>query len=317
MAGKTVLEKVMSLKQWQNKYQALSLRFKEKEQALKEKDKLLKEYQTAIQKSSQLIKETRQKLSLELKLAHQIHRLLLPSELPVISGSTFSFKFQPATAETSLGKDFYEINPHPRHKSFSLLLSSSLSHSLCALLFSARLKMMNYIGKKPFLPDKFLSQLKEELKNDQIKLFKKPSQPWNKISLFYALINQKTYQMSYALTGDIKVFKLCAKSKEVRLLKKPTSSLQKSPPTLELNGGDKVIILSPGVFKPWTNKEKVFSLDKVKKIIKEEYAGSAHEIRNRIFYELKAFSEGKPLKSDQSVLVMEVKHKILKLASSD
>ena len=114
----------------------------QQEQALKAKDQIIKKYQKILQQSEQEIKEITKVLEQQLKMAQEIYHTLMPSKLPVIPGCAFSFKFHPAQ-QASQGKDFYEISPHPRYKSFSLTLSSSQSHSLSALLFSARLKMMS------------------------------------------------------------------------------------------------------------------------------------------------------------------------------
>ena len=380
MAGKALLEKIMSQKnksgptlsitkqKWpalgskKNKtkklpplllLQAKDQKLKEQEKSLKAKERALKEYKKIMQKSSQLIKEVTETLAWQLKMAQEIHHILLPSELPVIPGCEFSFKFQPAEQEGA-GKDFYEISPHPAFKSFSLTLSSSASHSLAVLLFSARLKMMSRIERgKPLLPEEFLNQLREELNqttswarkikptrlsalpvhlNQAIKpeplgqrdlkpgapkLFKTLSLPVDKISFFHALINQKTYQMCYTLTGNIVALVHYAERGVIKKLTQSPDFLNKASKKqlVYLNGRDKLVVLSPGVFQTRSLEGKQYTLSKVKKILKEEKTSSVHEIRNRIFYELKAFSKSQPSKSDQSVLVMEVQHQTLKLAT--
>ena len=370
MAGKTLLENLMTSKNHSKNRSNLSILLKQQEQALKEKDQTLKrqaqalkekdqtlkQYQGAIQKSKKLIKKVTDTLALQLKIAQEIHHVLLPSELPVIPNCEFSFRFQPAQ-KAGMGKDFYEISPHPRYKSFSLILSSSADHSLSALLFSARLKMMSQVNLgKPFLPEKFINQLREELnvgdfthtsrphflrdiKTDtssgydsslleinKLKSSKKGTQnrelknlttPLYKISFFYALINQKTYQLLYALTGGIVALIYYTEREEIKKLKPSAGSLEIRGKTqsVDLNARDRLIVLSPGVFQTRSLEGKQYTLSKIKKILKEEKASSVHEIRNRIFYDLKAFSKGRPSESDQSVLVMEVKQRILKLAT--
>ena len=328
-----------------NLIKAKDQQIKKQEQALKAKDRALKKYQKAIQKSSQLMEEVHKTLAHQLKITQEIHRTLLPSELPVIPDCEFSFKFQPAQKEGH-SKDFYEISPHPRHKSFSLMLSSSASHSLSALLFSARLKMMSRTEQsKPLLPEEFTDQLRIEMQvqspppalslanpnsfnkkdkraqrttmDTKAPSFKPRSSLLAKGSLFYALVNQKTYQMFYSLIGDISALVQSAESGQIRSLKKSALSLEQQGKSykIPLNGRDRLILLSAGVWHTRSPEGKSYALSQLKKILKEEQASSVHDLRNRIFYELKTFAKNQDSRSDQSVLVMEVQSRILKLAT--
>ena len=151
---------------WKKKCETLSL-------CLQEKERTLKEYQEAIQQSNQLMKEVMDKLSVELKMAHRIHRILLPVDLPIIEGCEFSFKFQPAEVEKSQSKDFYEVVPHPPGRSFGIIMSSCSSYSLSACVFSARLKMMNRGEKAAYLkPHEFITSLIKEMDLDMLGLSK-------------------------------------------------------------------------------------------------------------------------------------------------
>ena len=145
--------------EWKKKFEELSDLLQEKEQALKE-------YRKIIEQSNKLMKEVMDKLSVELKIAHQIHRVLLPVDLPVIANCEFSFKFRPADIKGE-GKDFYEAFPHFNKKSFNIIMSSCSSHALSALLFSARLKMMSRGEEVHQLkPHDFILRLTEEMSSD-------------------------------------------------------------------------------------------------------------------------------------------------------
>ena len=337
------------MKKQKNTLKTKELALKQQELALKAKDQIIKKYQKALQQNEQEINEITKVLEQQLKMAQEIYHTLMPSKLPVIPGCAFSFKFHPAQQEGQ-GKDFYEISPHPRYKSFSLTLSSSQSHSLSALLFSARLKMMSQMTTgQPLKPKEFLNQMQKELnktcfeqrkgkgkgatfetfspykvdkkQENAHKTSKKPRASstvsfvqganLEKISLFYGLINQKTYQLVYALTGDIVALLYCAERGKIKQLNQELSN------KISLNGRDKLIVLSPGVFQTRSLKGQPYALSKIKKILKEKKDADVHEIRNQIFYDLKAFSKGQPSKRDQSVLVMEVKQRILKLTTLD
>ena len=304
---------------WKQKYEKLALLLKSKEQTLVA-------YQKAIQQSNLLMKEVMDKLSIELKMAHQIHRILLPVDLPVIANCEFSFKFRAADKE-GMGKDFYEVFPHSASKSFSIIISSCASHSLSALLFSARLKMMSRASRvDQWMPNEFISRLIEETNWDISDLSTegiKASHPLHqKVALFYALVNQKTYEMSYCLLGNITALVQYAETGEVEKLKTSATSLEKEQNSplktnvVSLNGRDRLILCSPGVLQCQAPGGDTYSLSALKQSLQNETTSSVHQVRNRIVYELESFAQGQPSESDQSVLVMEIKNHILKLAKN-
>ena len=296
-------------------------KFKEASVLLQEKERLLEEYRKTIQQSNQLMKEVMEKLSVELKMAHQIHRILLPVDLPIIANCEFSFKFRSAEQE-SRSKDFYEIVPHPSSKSFSIIMSSCASHSLSALMFSARLKMMNRGERMDHLnPHEFINCLVKEINMDVANLsesgMQMPNPLQEKVDLFYALVSQKTYEMSYCLVGDIVALVQYAETGETEVIKPAASSLGEKERiktnVISLNGKDRLILCSPGVLHCQAPEGKSYSLSALKDSLQVENTTSVHEVRNRIFYELESFAQGCPAERDQSVLVMEVKSRILKL----
>ena len=304
---------------WKTKYQQLLIRFREQTRELKKRDLLLK-------KSDTLVREALNQVALELKMAQQIHSTLLPLELPKISGCEFSFKFQPATGEINQGKDFYEIIAHPNKRAFSIIMSSCASYSLSALLFSARLKMMSQEAKFHKLsPHKVVSHLMAQVNQGHTLLpsqkTKKPS--WlgsGKSSLLYAVVDQKTYQMSYCLIGDIAILVHYAKSKQIKQLKPSLSSLESTKQIktcfLDLNRGDRLVLCSPGVLNLKAGKKKPhYSLLDLKRALKAEHNSSAHGLRNRIYYDLKKLNLSPPIQKDQSVLVIDIKNRILKALS--
>ena len=302
-------------------------RFEETRALLQEKERALKSYQEAIQEITDTMKEVTQKLSLDFKLVNQIHRILLPVDLPIIPGCEFSFKFYPADIKSE-SKDFYEVLPHPATKSFSIIMSSCSSHSLSALMFSARLKMMNRGERIDHLkPHEFVACLRKEINRDSEDLSGTGMNLSNileeKVSLFYALVSQKTYQMFYCLVGDISALTCYSETRQMEELKQGAKGLKADEvknlktQTISLNSRDRLILCSPGVLNCQSPNGDTYPLSALKKSLKTEEASTVHEVRNRILYELESFAQGRPLKRDQSILVMEVKNQILKLAKNE
>ncbi len=300
--------------EWKKKYQELSALLQEKEQ-------VLEEYREIIEQSNQTMKKVMEKLSVELKMAHQIHRILLPVDLPVIANCEFSFKFRPAD-KAGQSKDFYEVFPYPASRSFGVIMSSCSSHSLSALMFSARLKMMSRGERVDHLkPHEFIACLIREIHSDVAGWaesgMKMPNPLQEKISLFYALVSQRTYRMSYCLVGDITAFVQYAQTGETEIIKASVDSLERAEMlktnTVSLNGRDRLVLCSPGVLHGRSPGGETYPLSSLKQALQKELSSSVHEIRNKIVYELESFTQGAPLDRDQSVLVMEVKNRILKL----
>ena len=300
------------LNKWKKKAQELSVQLKEQKQ-------IIREYEKTLQKSNHLLQSVIEKLSLELKAAHQIHHILLPTVLPVIQGCKFSFKFKGSNVD-GCGKDFYEIVPHSVRKSFSITMFSCFSYSLSSLLVSARLKMMGYSrGMDNQKPHEFIMSLIKEISEyDQYS----PSSPL-RMDLFYAVIDQKTYEMSYCLVGDIIVFVHSSRPGTIKQINPCVTDLKSKnlkklkSEIVSLNRGDRLIVCSPGVLNDQQDLESnSYSLPALKKSIQQESESSVHELRNRIMYDVQQFSKQKSIIRDQSILVMEINNRVLKLAKS-
>ena len=302
---------------WRKKALKLQIQLKKQEQTLKE-------YKRIIKNSNSLIQITMNNLNTELKIAEQIHDLLLPLELPVISDCHFSFKFYP-TEHNGGGKDFYEVFPHRNKKKFSIIMSSCSSHALSALLLSARLKMM---GKQHQLeelkPNNFIHYVIKEMDSGVSKNLPQQKNLTKNLDLFYCIIDQKTYKMSYCLIGKITVLIHTATSGKVKILEPCADSLEKKSrkklisKVIALDRGDRLIVCSPGVLDLPLTHSKINALDKLKKIIQNQPADSTvHNLRNDIMYTTRKYFRGKPVFRDQSIVLMEIKKHILKLTTHE
>ncbi len=298
---------------------------------LKEKENILSEYKKTVRDSNKLIKEAMNKLNTELKIAERIHRLLLPVELPIIPNCEFSFKFHPSE-QPGGGKDFYEISPDKENKKFSITMSSCSSYALSALLLSARLKIKSQsTSLNDIKTDQFIHSLINEVYSD-ISVSKK--QKNNRITdnlhtlpkaldLFYSVIDQKTYNMFYCLVGKVKVLVHFAKTGKIQTLNPCIDPLdlnkteELKSKVISLDRGDRLIVCSPGILNCHDLYGETYSLIALKEVIQNQKPETTvHDLRNNIMYELKQFCKGCPIPSDQSVLVMEIKNQILKLAIS-
>ena len=82
---------------------------------------------------------------------------------------------------------------------------------------------------------------------------------------------------------------------------------------LELNPRDHLIVCSPGVIECKNEKGEMYGLDRLKELIQGVKMPGAHRLRNKIMHSVRSFCKNRKADRDQSIIVMEIKDRILKL----
>ena len=82
---------------------------------------------------------------------------------------------------------------------------------------------------------------------------------------------------------------------------------------INLNPKDHLILCSPGVVECLNTRGEPFGIHRLKQIILNAEEPGAHLMRNQILYAVKSFSKDKEINRDQSIFVMEIRDKILRL----
>ena len=276
---------------------------------VKFKDEVIGKFKEQLNLANQVIYELNQEVDSNLEIMHKLYENLLPTRFPTISSCEFSYKF--ISSILGQGKDFYQVIPL-KTKRFGILMSSCVSHILSSLLFSSRLRLMEASNYKNFNPQEVTSQLSQEIKD-------KMSDAENKIDIFYSILNQKNYNLSYFSVGDICAFIYSFNSKELYELKPQTSSFDNTEIQKHTNGKvtlqprDHLILCSPGIMYGVNKKGEKLGVQKLKDIICSHKEAGAHSLRNHILYQVKNFYNNEPVNRDQSIFVMEVQDKILRL----
>ena len=60
-------------------------------------------------------------------------------------------------------------------------------------------------------------------------------------------------------------------------------------------------------------KGEVYGIDRLKEVVQEVKIPSAHQLRNKIVHSVQSFSKKSKIERDISVMVMEIRDRILKL----
>jgi len=288
----------------------LENRIEELENRLLQKDSEIKTFKKELILLNDQIEDLISKLNNQLKMAYRLQEKLVPTEFPNIPGFEFSTKF---SASLKAGGDYFDIFEIEDRFRFSILLSSCSGYSISSLFLSVLLKLTSHIEtKKGAPPEKVLSMIIKELTSQITEQ--------DSANIFYALINRRNYEMSYCHQGDNLAFLFRSHEKDVIELKKTGDAITKkikgktTSETIGLNPKDCLVVISDGIKQVVNSKGVAFDGEKIKKLILESGKKNTHEIRNEIFYQLQKWGDTKELNKDVTVLVAEVKDRVLKLA---
>ncbi len=314
MANKNIKKKSI-LKPTNNvlkhKPEDLQKTIKEMMQELDLKETVIQEYKKQLSLSDKLILKLTQQVDSDLQTLYRLYENLIPTQLPYIPDCEFSYKF--LSSPKGVGKDFYQVIPFKR-RNFGLIMSSCVSHIVSSLLFSSRLKLAARTDYKNLQPHDFLLALSKEMDEQQ-----KNTKIDTKIDIFYAIIDQKKYTLSYCLAGSIYCFLYSFDTKKIHDLNPLSSNFHveqlssTSSQKINLNPKDHLILCSPGVVECLNEQGEAFGVARLKQMIQSAEEPGAHLMRNNILYSIKSFYKEQEISRDQSIFVMEIRDKILRL----
>lgn len=254
----------------------------------------------------------------EIQIITKIHKFLVPTEIPGIPGFEFSSKFE---ASGISGGDYFDIFDLEDKLKFGLIFSSSSGHALSALLLAVFFKMNAMIkARTSQAAGEVLAQLIKEI---NIGINDLPaSAKAQKASLFFAFIDRRRFEMNYALLGDVcgvlhqydpqKLESLVKSGGEVDA---STNFIIESH-TVMLNPRDRLILASPGFVNAKNPKGEVFGPDRFYRVALQNVQASIHDLRNSLFFEVKKFMSSVEPQRDQTIMVVDVQDRVIKLAKS-
>ena len=287
-------------------------RLAELEEELQAREADLKRFREELVRANQRLEGVVTHLNEELKLAHVIQKALVPTEFPHIAGFDFSTKFVPSAVA---GGDYFDIFEHDDRLRFGVIVSSSTGHAMSALLLSVLLQMTGKLeAKRGSEPHQVLQEMLEQLRPHIV--------DDSQADIFYSLIDRRSFEMRYVLAGTLVALHQNFLTGEVQPLDSglgPLSSTLQLPPQsgqLLLNSRDRVVLCTRGVIEARNLAGEAYGLERVTRSILSGPKKGVHELRNHILYEVGRFVGPQDPKRDQTVVVLEVKDKVIKLAKS-
>lgn len=246
----------------------------------------------------------------ELQIATQIQKKLSPVILPQFPGFEFSSKFIPGMKS---GGDYFDIFEHDDKMKFGILVASCSGYSMSALLLTVLIKISSQMeAKKGMSADQVINALGAEMLGQM--------KEKDKVSLFYGIVDRRNYTLSYASVGKVSVF-LQQSGKDSLIEVEPSAAeisiangVKAQQDVYSLSSKDRLILVTEGVHEVQSPKNETWGIAGVKKAIKDAPKTGVHELRNEILIQAEQFSKKADPDRDQTVLVMEVKDQVIKLA---
>ena len=293
---------------------------------LKEKQKIIKSHSARLRDSNERIERIIKDLHGSATLIRNIHKTLLPVNLPKIPHFTFSYKLNPS--KTGAGGDFLDVIPLQNPLQFGILLSGFRSFTLSSLFLSVLLKSFPSLkGHKT--AEGFLTEI--------FKKFPRSLSKKEDISVFYGIVNRRDFTLSYCLKGDIfagirqkgqSAGKPAGSSRGDFQTLSP-SSLSVSPQRgknnslifksrkIELSPGDCLALCSPGLFHRKNPKGEIFGAENIIKSVLSPANSGVLAVRQNILFQAHRFAGSNEAERDQTVLIMKAKSRVLKLAGTN
>ena len=268
-----------------------------------EKESEIQVYRKELFKISYQLDEVMSKISTDVDALKKIHKALVPTEIPNMAGFEFSRKF---LYGSKTGGDYFDIFEHEDRLKFGILLSSSSGYAMSALFLSLVLKVSHLIeAKKGLSPDKVIEKISTELKDI--------ASSKDHAHVFYGVVDRRNYTLNLCVVGQIHGF-LQSPTEPLKLISSSSDPLgpQFSPTfksiSVDLESKARLVLVSDGI-------TKVLSIDEISKLLTNQLDKlQVHDVRNELLYQCQKKTGLENPISDQTVVVMDVKDRVIKLA---
>lgn len=272
----------------------------EAELALKNSEIII--YRQELMKISQKLDSLMSQVSDDTKVLGQVQKLLVPTEVPTIPGFEISRKF---VYGSKVGGDYFDIFEHEDKMRFGVLVACSSGYAMSALFMSLILKVSHVLeARKGNLPDKILQQIADEMK--------KLAKPDDQTSVFYAVIDRRDFSLQFCSAGKVNGFYL-APQKPIQVLKSAHSAFGQqfsdklSLAKLDLDAKARLCVMTEGL-------TEILSTEDIARIMTDNVKNGVHDLRNEILFQAQRKSKLEEPLRDQTVVVIEVKDRVIKLA---
>lgn len=289
---------------------SLKNKISELEAELKQKNSEISRYKQELVKTNAGLEKLIADFSQEFKLAAQVQKVLSPTEIPNIPGIEFSTKFNPGMRS---GGDYFDIFEHEDKLRFGIIVASSSGYQMSALFLSVLIKLSGQIeARRGVEPHKVIAMMAQELVPN--------IDNQDTASLFYAVIDRRDFVLHYSSVGNVMGFLQVHGEGSSAQLQASTGPLKKNysenplTQSLPLGPRDRLILCTEGVYEAKNKSNESFGKDRLSKLLLRAPRSGVHDVRNEILFQVEKFTENSEAQRDQTVVVTEVKDRVIKLA---
>ena len=270
---------------------------------LQMKDQEIRLYKQELLKFSHQLDQVMIQISQDVDVLKKIQKVLTPTEIPTIPGFEFSRKF---VYGSKVGGDYFDIFEHEDKMKFGVLLSSSSGYAMSALFLSLILKVSHLMeAKKGLSVEKVMAQIGLELKST--------ANSGDQTQAFYGVIDRRDLSLNFCAVGRVNGF-LQAPGQHLQILSSDSPAMGPSVAPvfksvhLDLEPKSRLLLVTEGVLD-------VLSVDQISQCLLNLGAQSqVHDVRNEILLQCQLKSGLDTPLRDQTVVVIEVKDRVIKLA---
>ena len=290
----------------------LKERIRELELEVLEREKDISTFRSELSQANKKLEGLIAQINQELRVVYSIQKILVPTEIPNIPGFEFSSKFIPSHIR---GGDYFDIFEHEDRSKFGIIVASCSGHVMSALLLSVLLKITGQMearrGAEPHvIVKKIATELLGEIGES------------DSADIFYGVFDRRTFSLNYCRLGQVMGVMHDYSTKELKILKASGPTLAKGI-DLELqtyseplNPRDRLIFCTRGVEESRNTEGQEYGQERLLRSILEGSPKGVHELRMQILYHVNRFSSGQEPPRDMTVVVSEVKDRVIKLAQS-
>lgn len=275
-----------------------------------ELEQQVKNYERLLRQANDKLLQLAGEIASDLDWALKIQKKLVPTQMPNIKGFEFSSKFLPGSR---FGGDYFDIFEHQDKWRFGIFMSSCSGYTVSSALMGLLIKFSTQVeAKRGLKPHEFLEHMASELV---------PSlKDGDRASLFYGVVDRKTLNFEYCSAGLISAYRQVSDDETLEFIEPVTPELTtgfRAPfqtKTLKLQPQDRMLLASPGVVLAQNEKNEAWGAERMIDAWRSAVRKGVHDLRNEILYQQQNFLQGTEPLRDQSLIVIEVQERIIKLA---
>lgn len=269
-----------------------------------ESESELRTYKKQILQLNQKVESVINMVAKELEYAKALHKTLMPTERPQIPGFEFSTKFMYGT---QTGGDYFDLFEMKAKLKFGILLVSCPSFTLSSLVISIVMKLTATHHKLEHASAQdFIQDLKNEIQQQA-----PDAAP---VDVLFALVDRRDYSLDLAISGEAYCFLQRSDKDALEIFSSTHLETRNEPLTSRcaLSSKDRLILCTKGLIQEMQPESK----DRMVGAIRSAPKKGVHDLRNEILMQRELLTKKSQPDSDVTLVVIEVKDRVIKLAKS-